>query len=257
VAYTPRTMMNERIMAAWIRYVYHPMSKGSGIAKKMNADGSVLKDTDGTVVKDDSDDRSSVLFLDNHGSHRTCRIAEIFSELKIKVQYLPPNCTPLLQPLDFCLNALFKRIYEEQWSRWYREVGRYRKNKNGGQGKATEDEVNSWCATAAASLTKETIIKCFNHTLNGEKVVKEAELKMRLRKAAGINVVLPEVPISDADNKGAKDPLGRLEESGELIFVDKTVSVVTPSAISTIILTSANNRPSRKRKRISDKTDEE
>jgi hypothetical protein len=51
------------------------------------------------------------LFMDNMGAHDEASVLAHCERLRIKVSLLPPNYSPLLQPLDHSLNALIKYVY--------------------------------------------------------------------------------------------------------------------------------------------------
>jgi hypothetical protein len=87
------------------------------------------------------------------------------------VESLPPNCTPILQPCDQYLNALFKRYYQDEWYEWYKKRGSKQYTKQGNKfsrrRKATEDDVNLWIANAAARLiaSSSALRACWRDTL--------------------------------------------------------------------------------------------
>ena len=85
----------------------------------------------------------------------------MFTDQKLRTMLFPPNCSPLLQPLDHTINASLKREYERLWAEWYKEVGRKRLTAGGNKKKATEDDVNRWVAGALRSY----------HTRAGEEVL--------------------------------------------------------------------------------------
>jgi hypothetical protein len=51
------------------------------------------------------------LFMDNMGAHDQAGVLAHCERLGIKVSLLPPNYSPLLQPLDHSLNAVIKYVY--------------------------------------------------------------------------------------------------------------------------------------------------
>jgi len=131
------------------------------------------------------DGYETVLLLDNVGSHTTEEVEDCLIDNKVNATFLPPNCTPLVQPLDHSLNAVFKRIYEEQWRIWYHNVSHTKLTAKGNRRKADNDMIMTWIAAAVAgSLTTDHIIRCFAHTLNGEKVMEEAERGYKERQTA-------------------------------------------------------------------------
>jgi hypothetical protein len=111
------------------------------------------------------DPQETVLFMDNMGAHDTEGIENACRTHQLPTCLFPPNCTPLLQPLDHSINAVVKQGYEEEWSKWHREVGRKRLTKQGNVKKPTESDLNRWVATALQRITPEMVRKCWRHTL--------------------------------------------------------------------------------------------
>lgn len=155
ISYNEKAYMNSELMIEWIRVIY---------ATQHN-----------TSINQSENSHLSVLFLDNCPSHTTPEVRQCLSENRINDQFLPPNCTPLVQPVDHSINAKIKRAYEEQWGNWYHCVSPLNRTASGKRMKADRDTVNSWIAAAVSTITAEQIKKCFAHTLNGEMVLQEAK----------------------------------------------------------------------------------
>jgi len=141
-SYSPKAYMNQYIMAKWIEHIYKPHITAAG-----------------------HDPHDSILFMDNMGAHDVDNIEVIFKQHQLRTVLLPPNCTPILQPLDHSINALFKRYYEEEWSKWYREIGCKRLTRHNNKKKATAEDVNRWVVAALQRITPELIRSCWRHTL--------------------------------------------------------------------------------------------
>ena len=50
-----------------------------------------------------------LLLFDNFWAHSTDKVIEKFQEQKIEYMHLPPNCTPIIQPLDVGVNSSLKK----------------------------------------------------------------------------------------------------------------------------------------------------
>ena len=98
--------------------------------------------------------KQTVLSMDGCAAHHTEGVEAVVNELGIRVETLLPNCTPILQPCDQHINALFKKFYEDEWLRWYIAKGHKGKTKPDEEHsrlrKATQAEVNGWIANAFA-----------------------------------------------------------------------------------------------------------
>lgn len=113
----------------------------------------------------------TVLFMDGCSAHHAPKAQKTAADLGIRVETLPPNCTPILQPCDQYVNSLFKKYYQEEWEQWYASVGYQDTTKpddvHSNVRRAKEDEVNKWIANATARLIMATnaIRHCWYDTL--------------------------------------------------------------------------------------------
>ena len=133
ITHRSKGWLDSEMMCVWLEHVY-----GQGVAMF----GLKASDT--------------VLFMDGCSAHHTQECEDMARRLGIRVECLPPNCTPILQPCDQYLNALFKQYYQDEWYDWYKQRGSKQQTKKGGKHsrlrRATEAEVNQWIANAAAQL---------------------------------------------------------------------------------------------------------
>jgi len=105
---------------------------------------------------------NGLLLLDNFSAHCTEKVMETFDQNKIKYHHLPPNCTPIIQPLDVGVNAVFKRLIKEKYLAWiiqnfddvvYRKVNSDQKFYKA----ASKSQVVRWVLEAWADIKDETI----------------------------------------------------------------------------------------------------
>ena len=162
VSYNDTAYMNGEVMLGWIKKVYSPQSQ--------------------QYITQPQQGYNSHLFLDNCTSHATTDVEGAMDTEKIKAEFFPPNCTPILQPLDHSFNRTFKRGYEDEWRKWYHREGAYRKTKKGNKRKATVHTVHQWIATSLSNITAEHIKKCWEGTLTGKNLVKESQEAEEKRK---------------------------------------------------------------------------
>lgn len=72
-------------------------------------------------IREHYNDQQVHLILDLHASHRTDSVKTLARELNIKLWYIPPGCTDLVQPLDVrcfgTLKSTARRLWREQLAR--------------------------------------------------------------------------------------------------------------------------------------------
>ena len=193
--------MVDELMQAWIEHVFVPHT---------------APDVDGWRY----------LFMDNCGPHETDAVVASMRRLQVKEIMLPPNYSHLLQPLDFSLNASIKYVYRLEHAQWLlREIAqptgpilavevsakagavtcrrRKRKRKNADSDGETEPgpdsrsraatvrEIQTRVATAVYALTPEHVLKCWAHTLNGERLLRAAVAGHDQREQDGARVAIP------------------------------------------------------------------
>ena len=63
-------------------------------------------------------DRPKLLVLDSHGAQLTTRATAVLTEqCNTTTVTVPGGCTPLVQPLDVCVNAPFKRRVDDLFNK--------------------------------------------------------------------------------------------------------------------------------------------
>lgn len=62
-----------------------------------------------------------LLLVDNYRPHMTEESREmVVGECDSDLIFIPPGCTPLVQPIDVSINRPFKTRMREQWVKWFR-----------------------------------------------------------------------------------------------------------------------------------------
>ncbi|CAF0967901.1 unnamed protein product [Brachionus calyciflorus] len=59
------------------------------------------------------------LFFDSVRCHKTSLVENTFRKLNIRLIFIPPRFTNLLQPADFCWFSSLKKAYTSKWNDWY------------------------------------------------------------------------------------------------------------------------------------------
>lgn len=57
------------------------------------------------------------LIMDNCESHKTPALLQIYTDLNIRVIWLPAHSSHFLQPLDLCVFSILKREYQNHWAK--------------------------------------------------------------------------------------------------------------------------------------------
>ena len=133
ITHKKKAWLDTEMMVRWLEHVY---ADGVRFLKLKPAD--------------------TVLFMDGCSAHHTAQAEDTARTLGIRVEVLPPNTTPFLQPCDQYVNALFKSYYHKEWEEWYMEKGYMDKSKPNEKysnlRRAKEEDVNKWIANATAQL---------------------------------------------------------------------------------------------------------
>lgn len=66
-----------------------------------------------------SDDQQCLMILDVYRAHRTTDVISAFQDAGFKVQFVPGNCTSILQPLDLTVNSVLKSSLKDRFMCWY------------------------------------------------------------------------------------------------------------------------------------------
>lgn len=112
------------------------------------------------------DNKESLLLGDNFSAHKDEEALDLAAELGVKPFFLPPQTTPILQPIDVSVNRSFKAHVRSQFKAWAADkVDQYIKDKKKKHKIDGPDRslVIQWIINGWKNITKETII-------NGNKV---------------------------------------------------------------------------------------
>lgn len=163
--------MNSKIMCHWLRSVFAPSH------------------------------RSSTLIMDNFSGHSTDAALEEAAKCGVNVEFLPPNTTPVIQPLDHSLNASFKIAVRTLWKDWktntpptYTEAG----NRKG----PSKELLEKWIMMAWNAISVDQVQRCWNHTLLNPTLLIAAKARLQARRERGqADIVLPTPKIGRVDEE--------------------------------------------------------
>ena len=163
VTYANKSWLNGIIMRQWIDKVYmgHIRSRGIDVSQ-------------------------ALLFMDNCSAHDNESAMQAMAEAKVRCEFFPPNCTPILQPLDQNVNKMLKEEYEKRWEKWFIEVGSRQLTRGGNRKRATDDEVNGWVASSLHAISAHVV-----RMLLEEDDGRSASRHEAAAEAVGHHLVLP------------------------------------------------------------------
>jgi hypothetical protein len=143
VTYANKSWLNGIIMRQWIDKVYMGHIRSHGV-----------------------DVSQALLFMDNCSAHDNEGAMEAMAEAQVRCEFFPPNCTPILQPLDQNVNKMLKEEYEKRWEKWFIEVGSRQLTRGGNRKRATDDEVNGWVANSLHAISEHVVRMCWKRTMD-------------------------------------------------------------------------------------------
>ena len=133
--YTSSAWTNGHIMTLWMQHVF---SRRTTAAKPC------------------------LLIMDNASFHKDESCITELKQQGGRADFLPPNTTCRLQPLDHSINGLLKTFVRDEWTTWMRRP--HPSVTKGGKLKvASKTELLGWIRTAWNRIKPENIVKSFSH----------------------------------------------------------------------------------------------
>ena len=106
------------------------------------------------------DDKHHLLLVDNYRPHMTEESKSIVvDECNSEVIFIPPGCTPLVQPMDVSINRPFKSKMQSQWATWFRDHRAV--TPRGNLKQPTRQNAIDWVSAAWAGIPAEMIKESF------------------------------------------------------------------------------------------------
>jgi hypothetical protein len=127
----------------------------------------IRKIYDNTIYPSDT---VKALLLDQFSGHKTEKILNLYSNLGLKVYFIPSGCTSLIQPLDTDINKPFKDRMRAKFSTWLSDFGSNLtlNGTRGGRLRAPDLEtIVSWILQSISEFPPGMISRAFKHC--GEK----------------------------------------------------------------------------------------
>ena len=93
-----------------------------------------------------------LLFLDSFKVHMLASVVQKIQGLGVQVEFIPPGCTGLLQPVDVGYNKAFKAKLRTEYNNWL-----WAQDPDKPIPSTTRAEVAGWISSAEEAITRETI----------------------------------------------------------------------------------------------------
>jgi hypothetical protein len=133
--YTRNAWTNGRIMTLWMEHVF---SRRKTVGKKC------------------------ILIMDNASFHKDQKFAAALTNQNGMTDFLPPNTTCRLQPLDHSINGLLKNYIREEWTIWMRRDNPTL-TRAGRLQIAQMNELLGWCKRAWDRISEQNVQRSFDH----------------------------------------------------------------------------------------------
>ena len=93
-----------------------------------------------------------ILFLDSFKVHMLGSVVSKIQALGVEVEFIPPGCTGLVQPVDVGYNKAFKCKVKDQYFDWL-----MKQDPDAPIAKTTQRQVVEWILSAEKNITTEVI----------------------------------------------------------------------------------------------------
>ena len=100
-----------------------------------------------------------ILFLDSFSVHLKGSIVRKIQDLGVQVEFIPPGCTGLLQPVDVGFNKAFKAKMRTEYNAWLLEQDPDQPIPG-----TTRRNVSDWIIAAQKNVTDETLKNAWRKT---------------------------------------------------------------------------------------------
>jgi hypothetical protein len=100
-----------------------------------------------------------LLFLDSFAVHMMGSIVNKIQELGVEVDFIPPGCTGLVQPVDVGYNKSFKAKVKDQYMDWLMV-----QDPNAPIAKTTHRDVVGWILNAERNISQQVIRNMWRKT---------------------------------------------------------------------------------------------
>ena len=107
--------------------------------------------------------KKSLLVLDSHNAHRTGKVIHDFNEYSnTELAIIPGGMTPLLQPLDACINRVFKCEYIKRWHKFMTDsMDEF--EKTGVKPKLTYAHIIGWVSEISREIKRKLVKESFDY----------------------------------------------------------------------------------------------
>jgi hypothetical protein len=112
-----------------------------------------------------SDKEKKFLIMDKFSVHQKETVLNLLKEIDSEVEFIPPGCTGILQPLDTDINKPFKNKMRAKFESWFATAGSTKSNftKSGSIRPPSLELVTEWCVQSWKDINIEAIKNSFKH----------------------------------------------------------------------------------------------
>lgn len=100
-----------------------------------------------------------ILFLDSFSVHMKATVVNAIQDLGVQVEFIPPGCTGLLQPVDVGYNKAFKAKLRTEYNTWLLNQDPDQRIPS-----TTRHDVANWIVAAESNITDDTLKNSWRKT---------------------------------------------------------------------------------------------
>ena len=93
-----------------------------------------------------------ILFLNSFKVHMLGTVADVIHKLGVEIEFIPPGCTSLVQPIDVGFNMPYKANYTKLYTKFLMD-----QDANKPLSGAKREDLSQWILKAVGAISRETV----------------------------------------------------------------------------------------------------